>query len=392
MARTQGGPSNDTVDGTGELSARVDWDEGRGSSLPSLRTVVLAAALVAVAAVAVYDLRYVPTEFALTVRMTGRDYMLVAALAIAGWACAPLLRRPELPVRYWRRYPKDAPSLLGLGIVVAFVLVGLAGPLVMDPPVVEILKMNQPPAFASISEATVTNCHGEVRGGECHGTLDYPFGTDNSGRGVLAMVVFGARTALEMAVLVSMIAVPIAVTVGTTAAYVGGRVDDALMRYVDIQQIVPAFFIYIVLIFHYGASQALLIVVFGLFSWGGVARVVRAEVKREREEEYVLAAKNAGAGTLATIRRHIWPNIAATIVVAMTLQIPFLITIEAALSFIDLADEQVASWGKVIAYGWEYIDFRWWITGIPGAILTATVLGFYLLGDALQRMFDPKLE
>ncbi len=358
---------------------------------PSRWTVCGALALASVVGVGVFDTLVLEEPVRLPLSMTGRGWLLATFLVLLAWIGWPVVRDPRRLAVYWNRYPLNGPSVFGLGVVVTFFAVGVSAPHVLDPPTIGIPeRMEQPPMFTSVSETFVRRCVGEVAGGRCYGTLEHPLGTDRQGRDIATYVAYGTRTALEMAVLVSMIAVPIAVAVGVTAAYAGGWIDAALMRYVDVQQVVPAFFVYFVLYFFYGPSHTLLIVVFGLFSWGGIARVVRIEVLAERERAYVLAARSAGAGRLSRIRRHILPNVAGTVVTAMTMQIPFLIGAEAALSFLDLGDPDVHSWGTLIARGADAVHYRPWVTLVPGACLSVTILGFYLFGDSLQEVFDSR--
>ncbi|MFP9192792.1 ABC transporter permease [Natronosalvus vescus] len=368
----------------------TDWARNQGSIgwdwFDVLRWGILAAVIVA----AISDTVLVDEWNVLPVSMDVFDWLLVIALTVALVVSAPVLCNRDRLRWHLSRYPTDLPSVFGLVVVGLVFLVGFLGPFFVPEPTEAFDRLNQPPLLLSVDESLVSSCLGEQRGGVCHGTMDHPFGTDRWGMDVLTYVVYSTRTTLEMIVLVAMIAVPIATLVGTAAAYGGGWIDSVLMRYVDVQMVVPAFFIYFVLYFTYGPSHTMLIAVFGLFSWGGIARAVRLEVLRVRQEAYVSAAKAAGASTRARILDHVFPNVTGVIVVSMTIQIPFLIVAEASLSFLGLGDAYVYSWGDIIRRGLEDIHLRAWIPAIPGIALTVTVLGCYLLGDALQQMFDPR--
>jgi peptide/nickel transport system permease protein len=182
----------------------------------------------------------------------------------------------------------------------------------------------------------------------------------------------------------------IASVVGLSAAYFGGYVDEVLMRYVDIQITFPTFFLYLLVVFLFGGSLFLMIVVFGVLGWGDIARIVRSEALQRREEAYVVAAESAGASSRWTIRRHLLPNVSNSVITAATLVIPGLILAEAALAFLGLGDPSIPSWGEIIADGRTDLDRAWWISTLPGVFLFLTILALYFLGDALRDALDPR--
>ena len=242
------------------------------------------------------------------------------------------------------------------------------------------------------------NCLGDVTqsatSSQCHGTLQYPLGTTSTGAGMLTLVVAGMRISLQVALITAMIIVPIATAVGTVAGYAGGLLDEVLMRYVDVQQAVPAFLVYLILIFVLGRSLFLIVLVFGLLSWGGVARLVRSETMQRREEVYVMAARNAGVGRVQILRRHLLPNVSSTVITATTHLIPLLILAEAALAFLELGVIALPSWGQTIAlsYQGDYFLQAWWVWLLPLLFLIATVTSLSVLGDALRDALDPRGE
>jgi peptide/nickel transport system permease protein len=180
--------------------------------------------------------------------------------------------------------------------------------------------------------------------------------------------------------------------VGTVAAYAGGLVDEALMRYVDVQLVFPAFFLYLLLTYLFGGSLFMFILIFGLTGWGSIARLVRSEALQRREEEYVRAARSAGAGTAYVIRRHLVPNVSNTVITAATLLVPGFILFEASLSFLSLGDPTVPSWGQVIAAGRDDLNTAWWVSTFPGLFLFTTILAFNFVGDAFRDALDPRQE
>jgi peptide/nickel transport system permease protein len=169
-------------------------------------------------------------------------------------------------------------------------------------------------------------------------------------------------------------------------------VDEVLMRYVDIQLVFPSFLLYLLLIYLFGGSLFMFVVVFGLTSWGGTARLVRSEALQRAEEEYITAADSAGASTFYVIWRHIVPNVSNTVITNVTLLIPSLILFEAGLAFLDLGDPTIPSWGQTIAQGRDQLTFAWWISTMPGFFLFLTILAFNFLGDALNDALDPRRE
>ncbi len=200
------------------------------------------------------------------------------------------------------------------------------------------------------------------------------------------------RVSIRIGLITSFLIISIGATVGTVAAYVGGLVDEVLMRYVDIQQVFPSFLLYLLLIFLFGGSLLMFILVFGLFSWGGTARLVRSAALQRSEDEYVAVARAAGADTSHVIRRHILPNVSGTVITNLTLLIPGLILFEAGLAFLSLGDPTIPSWGQTIAAGRSDLRTAWWVSTVPGVFLFLTILAFNFVGDAFRDALDPRSE
>jgi peptide/nickel transport system permease protein len=215
-------------------------------------------------------------------------------------------------------------------------------------------------------------------------------GTTADGKDILTLVLYGMNVSVRIGLIVSFIVITIGTTVGTVAAYAGDWVDEVLMRYVDIQQTFPAFFLFLLLTYVVGGSLFLFVLIFGFFGWEGIARLVRSEALQRREEEYVRAAAGAGASTLYVVRRHLVPNVSSTVITATTLLVPGFILFEASLSFLGLGDPTVPSWGRVIANGRSDLDTAWWVSTFPGFFLFFTILAFNFVGDALRDALDPR--
>lgn len=377
------------TDGEEEFRS-VDWAEvgSDRASQPGARTVLFVAAVLAVVAVLAYgrvaDPLPVVGEWGLLDWLTW-----VSALALA-LLVAPAVgdtARRRAALRSLRQRPTTALAAVSVG---GFVLAGTVGPVVLGRPELAVGDATQPPMFASIDQAYVVRCVGPVIEGRCHGTATYPLGTDNGGKGTLRLALMGTRNALRLALVTSAIIVPLATVVGTVGAYLRGWVDELLMRLVDIQTSIPAFFIYIVLLYVYGRSLLLLIVVFGLFSWGSVARLVRSDALAHCEALYVTASESAGGSRRHVLRQHVVRNAAPMAVVAATLQVPLLVITEVTLSFLGFGDPQLLSWGQSIAAGLSSLRTYPWIAAVPTATLCGALLSLNVLGDGLRDLFDPR--
>lgn len=264
-----------------------------------------------------------------------------------------------------------------------------------DPGPAELAHANQPPLLVPVSDHVVVECAGPVAFERCFGSLQYPLGTDSHGRSMTTVLLEGARVSLSVVFVVAMLVGPIATAVGTLAGYVGGWVDSVLMAYVDVQQTVPAFVAYIVLIYVFGRSLFLFVVVFGLLSWGGLARVVRSETLQNRSKGYVQAAEINDAGPVTVVRRHLIPNATGPVVTGVTQQTPNVLLVEAAVSFMVLTDASVPTWGHAIRAGflnqYPFLD-TWWQSTIPVVALLCTVIAFLVVGDELRDVLDPRAD
>lgn len=372
----------------------IDWDAASGPRVAT-RTRVFLAGLVALGLAFVYDYRAVASDEPLVGEwvVTQMDWLLlVSLLALACYVAWPLAENRRLTRHYWRRLRSNRLAVASLAYLVVFFVLGLLGPALVGRPEIELVATHQPPFAASVPTEYVADCLGPVADGRCHGTLERPFGTDGNSRDVLVYTINGMQTALQVSLLTAMVIAPVAIAVGTVAAYFGGWVDEILMRYVDLQETIPPFFVYLVAQFVLGPSVLLIVAVFGLLDWGSVARLVRSEALKKREEAFVLAARNSGAGRLQVLRRHLVPNVSHTVVVAVTLQLPTLILIEATLAFLGFGAPGTWSWGTIIAAGMRQFPTFWWVPMFPVAAMAATAVSFNLLGDALRDVLDPRVE
>ena len=214
-------------------------------------------------------------------------------------------------------------------------------------------------------------------------TAEHWMGTDALGRDLFSGVVYGARTSMIIALAVGAISMLIAVVVGGISGYVGGRIDDALMRFTEIVQVLPRFFLAIVAIAFLGPGTFNLILVLGVTSWVILARVIRAEVLSLRTREFVESARTQGAGKWRILFSEILPNALPVSIVYLALLLAFIILVEASLGFLGLGDPNLVSWGFLAGQAQRFLRVAWWLSVFPGLAITVTVLGLNLLGDGL---------
>ena len=376
----------------------IDWEADRGVVL-SRQTAGFLATLAALGLVFAYDYTREAPLFSPNPilregwDLTQLDWLFLLSLALFGfYFVVPLATHRRMTAHYWRQFRKNRAAVISLGYLGVVVVLGLVGPLLVTRPTVELTQSFQPPVGFAVDSSVPLTCIGETVGGRCAGSWQFPLGTTGDGKDILALVVLGMRVSIRIGLITSFLIISIGATVGTVAAYVGGLVDEVLMRYVDIQQVFPSFLLYLLLIFLFGGSLLMFILVFGLFSWGGTARLVRSAALQRSEDEYVAVARAAGADTKHVIRRHILPNVSGTVITNLTLLIPGLILFEAGLAFLSLGDPTIPSWGQTIAAGRSDLRTAWWVSTIPGVFLFLTILAFNFVGDAFRDALDPRSE
>tara|TARA_A100001015_G_C14902575_1_gene677008 strand:- start:321 stop:1133 length:813 start_codon:yes stop_codon:yes gene_type:complete len=217
-------------------------------------------------------------------------------------------------------------------------------------------------------------------------------GTDGLGRDIATRLIYGARISL----LVGFVAVGIATFIGLVVGALAGfytRLDGVLMRFVDIMLCFPSFFLILAVIAFLKPSIVNIMVVIGLTSWMGVARLVRAEFLHLQKQEFIIAARGQGLGDWRLMWRHFLPNSLTPVWVNTTLAVAAAILVESGLSFLGIGVQPpTPSWGNMLIEGKANIEVAWWLSLFPGLAILITVLGFNLLGEGLRDALDPRLK
>jgi peptide/nickel transport system permease protein len=264
------------------------------------------------------------------------------------------------------RNPSAVGSLAVLVLVVAFAVLG--------------------PVFYRVSPETIDFAR-QFAGP----SLEHPLGTDENGRDVLIRLMLGGRVSLAVGFFAVAVSLVFGVLIGGLSGYFRGATDAVLMRLTDGMLAIPGFFISLLALTFFGAGLTQLVLVIGLTSWMGLARLVRGEVLREREELSVEAARALGASELRVLWRHVLPQVYPTMIVNATIGISFAILTESALSFLGVGIQPPdASWGNMLTGAQNYMYSSPWLAVYPGALILITVVAFNLLGDGLRDASDPR--
>ncbi|MFS8124696.1 ABC transporter permease subunit [Rhizobium sp. BR 250] len=217
------------------------------------------------------------------------------------------------------------------------------------------------------------------------------FGTDSNGRDMLARVMLGGQISIAVGILASLVSLGIGVLYGATAGYIGGRVDNVMMRFVEILYSLPFVFLVVVLVVFFGRSFILIFLVIGAVEWLDMARIVRGQTLALKRREFVGAAQALGLSDWQIIRRHIIPNTIGPVVVFVTVVVPKVILLESFLSFLGLGVQApLTSWGALISEGANNIQSAPWLLIFPAIFFVLTLFSLNFVGDGLRDALDPK--
>jgi oligopeptide transport system permease protein len=270
----------------------------------------------------------------------------------------------------WRRLKRNRLAVLSGWTLIAICLVTLLAPWIPglpDPNAADFALGVTPPSFA------------------------HPFGTDLLGRDMLARTIYGGRISILVGLFGTLVSLVIGVTYGAVSAYAGGKVDEFLMRVVDVLYSLPYIFLVILLLTVFSKSIFLLFFALGAVQWLTMARIVRGQVLSLKNQNFVEAARALGANDSRIVFGHIVPNTLGPVIVYTTLTIPAIILQEAFLSFLGLGVQPPdASWGVLVSEGAQMLAFGPWLTIFPGAALALTLFAFNFLGDGLRDALDPQ--
>jgi len=215
-------------------------------------------------------------------------------------------------------------------------------------------------------------------------------GTDELGRSVLAGVIHGTRVSLIVGFFAALVATVLGILIGSAAGFFGGWFDTAVMRVAEFFQVIPSFILAAVIVAMSGTGLPQIVAVVGLLAWPQVARVMRGEVMRVKQLEFVDAVRCLGIGELRLLFGEVIPNAVAPVLAVGTLIVGQAILLEASLSFLGLSSAELVSWGRMLNSGQRFLWDAWWLSFFPGTAIFLTVLAFNLFGDAVGAILNPR--
>ena len=286
------------------------------------------------------------------------------------------LRRRRALAGAWAQYRRSRPGMIGLVVLVLFVAMALAAPLLADEAGLSAVNTTANDPWLSPSEFA-------------------PLGTDKLGRSIWTQIVWGSRISLLVGLAATLIATVIGMVVGIAAGFYGHRTGAVLMRLTEWFLVIPFLPAAIVLAAVLGPSIRNIILVIGITSWPSMARIVRAQVLTLKQRLYVDRSRALGASDAHLMGRHILPNIAGLVLANTTLTVPVAILSETTLAFLGLGDPANASWGKMLEEAFTQgaiTEQAWWYYIPPGVGILLVVLAFTLVGHALEEVLDPRLK
>ena len=273
----------------------------------------------------------------------------------------------------WRMLKRNKMAMIGLGILVVLILLAVFADVIADYDEVAI-KMN-----------TSIRLQGPSK--------DHILGTDELGRDIFARIIHGARVSLQVGIIAVGIAIIVGGTLGAIAGFYGGKLDNVIMRIMDIFLAIPSILLAISIVSALGSSMPNLMIAVGVSSIPSYARIVRASVLSIKDQEFIEAARAIGARDSRIIIKHILPNSLAPVIVQGTLGVAGAILSTAGLSFIGLGIEKPApEWGAMLSGGRQHLRDAWHVAAFPGIAIMITILSLNLLGDGLRDALDPRLK
>lgn len=271
----------------------------------------------------------------------------------------------------WRRLKSNKMAMFGGGILLLIIIACILSPWI------------SPYSYWEIHHADANLPPG----------AKYWFGADHLGRDIFSRVLFGGRISLLVGVVATTVSLIIGVTYGALSGYLGGRVDNIMMRFVDILYGLPFMFFVIILVVVFGRNIINLFIALGAVQWLTMSRITRGQALSIRAKEYIMAARTTGSNTPQILLRHVVPNLLGPIVVYATLTVPAVMLEEAFLSFLGLGVQApMASWGSLASDGIATIEYYPWQIFFPGLALAVTLFSLNFLGEGLRDALDPQMK
>lgn len=271
----------------------------------------------------------------------------------------------------WLSFRRNPIAMAGLVIIMALVLAALLAPWITG------------------SDGLEPNLGNRLQ----PASWEHWFGTDQLGRDIYDRIIWGSRITLYIVGLVAVIVVPVGLLIGTLAGYMGGTVDNILMRITDIFLAFPRLILALAFVAALGPGLENAVLAIALTTWSPYARIARAEALTVRSSEFIMAAQMQGASTPGILYRHVAPMCISSVIVRLTLDMAGIILTAAGLGFLGLgAQPPTPEWGAMISAGRQFLLDQWWVPTIPGIAIFVVSLGFNLLGDGLRDVLDPKSE
>jgi oligopeptide transport system permease protein len=292
----------------------------------------------------------------------------------------------------WRRLLKNKLAVFGLIVVIVITLASILGPLIIK------ATLGITPDYIPSNDVKLIKSFPPFTGVNGEFSWVHPMGTDNAGRDQLARVLQGGQISLFVGIISTLVSLIIGISYGAIAGYVGGRLDNLMMRLVDVLYSLPYVILVIVLLSMFRSQTArgqlvLLFVALGSVSWLTMARIVRGQVLSLKNQEFVLAARATGVSTTRIIFRHLVPNTLGPVIVYATLTIPQVMLTEAFLSFLGFGVQApLASWGSLSSDGVQNIAIFPWQLIFPGVTMALTLFSLNFLGDGLRDALDPQMR
>ena len=372
-------PFDQTIPVTEEVRGRSLWADAWARLLSNRAAVASAIVLFLIAIAAVLGPLLSPHD----IGQVYRSYIKVPASTSA------YPRTDEIPAIVETALRRSRADITSLEIEEETVTVVLTSEREIDPRITRSLERNAD--FTSV-RITETSQDGRTLTIQMDvARLHFLFGTDANGRDLLTRTLFGGRISLMIGLLATFVSLVIGVTYGATAGFIGGRVDNVMMRIVDVLYSIPFMFFVILLMVFFGRNIVLMFIAVGAVEWLDMARIVRGQTLSIKRREFIEAAHACGVSTSAIIRRHIVPNTLGPVVVYMTLLVPKVILLESFLSFLGLGvQEPMTSWGVLISEGANNIVEAPWMLIFPATFLALTLFAFNFVGDGLRDALDPK--